>query len=162
MKLWWIRCSFSLKVSSDVCEIEIVPALHGTACPRFPGSASCSPRPAADGSSTKAAGIWKGQWGKYWNCNSHEESRLADCTFVLTSLTLLSSFWYCGIFFSIWDRSLMVVWKKHRTFSERKAKQRSDAASRHVSDPVGQIRDTDTVQYKSCYGLWDYTLLHVL
>lgn len=23
--------------------------------------------------------------------------------------TLLSSFWYCGIFFSIWDRSLMVV-----------------------------------------------------
>lgn len=25
--------------------------------------------------------------------------------------TLLSSFWYCGIFFSIWDSSFMVVWK---------------------------------------------------
>lgn len=26
--------------------------------------------------------------------------------------TLLSSFWYWGIFFSIWDRSRMVVYKK--------------------------------------------------
>lgn len=25
--------------------------------------------------------------------------------------TLLSSFWYWGIFFSIWDNSFMVVWK---------------------------------------------------
>ncbi len=56
MKLWWIRNVFSLKFSSDGCG-EIVPALHGTACPRFPGSASCSPQPAADGSSTKGAGI---------------------------------------------------------------------------------------------------------
>lgn len=29
----------------------------------------------------------------------------------VTHLTLLSSFWYCGIFFSIWDRSLIVVYR---------------------------------------------------
>lgn len=40
---------------------EIVPALHGTACPRFPGSASYSPRPTADGLSTKETDF-KGQW----------------------------------------------------------------------------------------------------
>ena len=25
-------------------------------------------------------------------------------------LTLFSSFWYCGIFFRMWDRSLMLAW----------------------------------------------------
>lgn len=31
------------------------------------------------------------------------------CKGIPPPYTLLSSFWYCGIFFSIWDRSLMVV-----------------------------------------------------
>lgn len=44
------RLPYSVAVMSGA---EIVPALHGTACPRFPGSASCSPRPTADGWSTK-------------------------------------------------------------------------------------------------------------
>lgn len=33
------------------------------------------------------------------------------CTVTLEAPTLLSSFWYWGIFFSIWASSFMVVWK---------------------------------------------------
>lgn len=29
-------------------------------------------------------------------------------------LTLFSSFWYCGIFFRMWDRSLMLAWGQGR------------------------------------------------
>lgn len=76
------------------------PVPRGTACPLFPGNASYSPQPAAGEWSTgtqKADKVALNIYAHKHIC-THEPAR-----------TLLSSFWYCGIFFSIWDKSLIVV-----------------------------------------------------
>lgn len=36
--------------------------------------------------------------------------------FLFLLLTMLSSFWYCGIFFNIWERSLMLAWKEENVY----------------------------------------------
>lgn len=78
-------------------QAPLSPVLRGTACPPSPGSASCSPQ--------RAAGEWSTGQDKSMSIKYLHEKR-----WEYLKRTLLSSFWYWGIFFNIWDRSLIVVW----------------------------------------------------
>lgn len=125
-----------LSPHGDVGLGKPVPVPLCRACPQCPGSASCSPQPGAGGSSTgetqavqsplqwwqqpkvpvpppqpqppPAAGGPSGE-----SCHrllpGWAQQQPPRTTLFPPPRTLLSSFWYCGIFFSIWDRSLMVV-----------------------------------------------------
>lgn len=82
------------------------PVRRGTVCPLFPGSASYSPQPAADEWSTEKQGTNRESGYTLTHTGKITQTHI-------NTHTLLSSFWYWGIFFSIWDRSLIVVcWNK--------------------------------------------------
>lgn len=52
----------------------------------------------------------------YTRTHIHTHTQRKACTDSKNTQTLLSSFWYWGIFFSIWERSLIVVcWNKNNT-----------------------------------------------
>lgn len=88
-------------ILSPVVSSALSPAPRDTAYPPSPGNASCSPRPAAGEWSTE-----KTQNTPDHHTHSDWKTRAFMCKH---ARTLLSSFWYWGIFFSIWDRSLIVV-----------------------------------------------------
>lgn len=64
--------------------------------------------------------FWNVSGGTWWNRRCTTRTRVwvqspsvsePEHTGGMVGPTLLSSFWYWGIFFNIWDSSFMVVWK---------------------------------------------------
>lgn len=94
-------------LSSSPLSASVSPVPHGKVCPLFPGNVSCNPQP--------AAGEWSTEKDKTGQ-RIHTHTQRKACTDSKNTQTLLSSFWYWGIFFSIWERSLIVVcWNKNNT-----------------------------------------------
>lgn len=104
-----INIHWYVELSRQIDQRKALPAQHGTVCPLSPGNASYSLLLSAGELNTARLHSHHKKDEQYWlDYHSVPIKCVNYCS------TLLNSFWYCGIFLSIWESSFMVVCKRKK------------------------------------------------